>query len=93
MMVGDEFLYGFGETFFLKELQLRGGFAARKNQRVAFLEIRYGADFFAFGSERVQHGGVRGKVALDGEDSDFRFYSVSHSLGHPALHQKSEAPV
>jgi len=93
MMVGDEFLYGFGETFFLKELQLRGGFAARKNQRVAFLEIRYGADFFGFGAERVQHGGVCGEVALDGEDSDFGFYSVSHSLGHPALHEKREASV
>jgi hypothetical protein len=90
MMVGDEFLYGFGETFFLKELQLGGGFAAWKNQRVTVLQIGHSADFFAFDAEGVQHGGVGGEVALDGEDSDFARCVVCHSLGHPVLCEREK---
>jgi hypothetical protein len=52
-------------------LQLCGGFASWKNQRVAFMQISYGADFFGFGAEGVKHCGVGGEVALNGEDSDF----------------------
>src|SRR5260221_14232803 len=80
MVVRSKFLYSVEQAFFLQKLQLRGGFPARKNQRVALFEIGDGADFHRLRTKRLKQRGVRGKVTLDGEDSDFELFHVCHSF-------------
>jgi hypothetical protein len=58
------------EAFFLKELKLRGAFAAGEDESVGLAEIGDGADFEGLGAECLENGGVCGEVALDGEDAD-----------------------
>jgi hypothetical protein len=52
-------------------LQLRGGFAAGKDEAVAGFEIVDGADLDGAPAEGLQSGGVGGEVTLDSEDANF----------------------
>ena len=70
MLVRSKFLDRFEQTFFLQELQLGGGFAAGKNQRVTFVEIGDRADFESLRAERMQHRSVSRKISLHSQNSD-----------------------
>src|ERR1700688_621293 len=90
MLVRSKFLNRFEQTFFLQELQLRGGFAAGKNQRVTFGEIGDSADFEGLRAEGMQHRSVSGEISLDGEDSDFGFFYLCHSSAHPRIRESEQ---
>jgi len=66
-----EFADGVVEALFAEKLQLRGGFAAGKDEAVAGFEIVDGADLDGVRVEGLQSGGVGGEVTLDSEDADF----------------------
>ena len=69
--LSGNFANGVVQTFFLEELQLRGAFAARQDEAVTTFEVSDGAHFNGTHAEFVKHLGVRLKVSLDGEDTDF----------------------
>ena len=71
-IVGGEFVDGFVEAFFLKELELRGAFAAGEDEAVAAREIGGRADFDGVGAEIGEHPSMRRKITLYCEDSDFQ---------------------
>ena len=66
-----KFADGVVEALFAEKLQLRGGFAAGKDEAVAGFEIVDGADLDGVRVEGLQSGGVGGEVTLDSEDADF----------------------
>ncbi len=66
-----EFANGVVQAFFAKELELRGGFAAREDQAVAGFEVVDDTDLDGFGAEGLQSGGVGGEVTLNSEDAGF----------------------
>jgi hypothetical protein len=66
-----EFADGVVQAFFAEKLQLRGGFAAGKDEAVAGFEIVDGAHLDGVRAEGLQSGGVGGEVTLDSEDADF----------------------
>jgi hypothetical protein len=66
-----EFADGVVQTFLAEELELRGGFAAGKNQAVAGFEVVDDADLDGVGAEGLQSGGVGFEVTLNSEDADF----------------------
>jgi hypothetical protein len=68
---GGELADGVLKAFFFEELELRGAFAAGKDQAGALFELRDGADFDGVGAEFAEAGGVGFEVSLDGEDADF----------------------
>src|ERR1051326_5490855 len=53
LILRGKLFYGFEETFFLKEMQLRRRFASRKNQCVALLKVAHSADFHGFCAQRM----------------------------------------
>ena len=67
----SEFADGVVQAFFAEKLELRGGFAAGKDEAVAGFEIVDGADFDGVGAEGLQGGGVGCEVTLNSEDADF----------------------
>src|SRR5271167_2109309 len=67
----SEFANGVVEAFFLKELQLRGAFAAGKDQAVAGFEVVDGTNFNGIRAKRLHSDGVGFEVTLHSEDADF----------------------
>jgi hypothetical protein len=66
-----EFADGLAQALFAEKLQLRGGFAAGKDEAVAGFEIVDSADLDGVCAEGLQSDGVGGEVTLDSEDADF----------------------
>jgi hypothetical protein len=52
-------------------LELRGAFAAGKDQAITAMEIGDSADFDGFRAEFLEHFGVGLEVTLDGKNADF----------------------
>src|SRR5277367_6593961 len=69
--VGGKLADGVLKAFFFEELQLRGAFAAWKDETGALLELRDGANFYGVSAEFAEAGGVGCEISLDGEDADF----------------------
>ena len=60
-----EFENGIVEPFFFEKLELRGAFAARKNEATATIEVSNIADFDRLRAELTENCGVGFEVALD----------------------------
>ena len=60
----------FVETLFLQKLQLRGAFAAGKNQSVATIQVRGRAHFDGVDAHVREHGRVRCEIALNRKNPD-----------------------
>ena len=70
----------FVEAFFLQKLELRGAFAAGKDQAVAAFEVGGCADFHGVDAEVGEHSRVGGEVTLYRENPDFQ--SSSRARGN-----------